>query len=42
LLFHNDGDGMFTKVEESPVTTDTGVAVAGSWADYDNDGWLDL
>jgi enediyne biosynthesis protein E4 len=42
FLFHNNGDGTFTQVESSPVTTDTGVAVGGSWADYDNDGWLDL
>jgi hypothetical protein len=42
LLFHNNGDGTFTQVEQSPVTTDTGAAFASSWADYDNDGWLDL
>jgi hypothetical protein len=42
FLFHNNGDGTFTQVEQSPVTTDTGASVGGSWADYDNDGWLDL
>jgi enediyne biosynthesis protein E4 len=29
-------------VEQSPVTTDTGAAIGGSWTDFDNDGWLDL
>ncbi|MGH7972372.1 MAG: CRTAC1 family protein, partial [Limisphaerales bacterium] len=42
FLFHNDGDGTFTQVQQSPVTTDTGVTTGASWADYDNDGWLDL
>jgi hypothetical protein len=42
LLFHNNTNGTFTLVEQSPVTTDTGAAGSGSWADYDNDGWLDL
>jgi hypothetical protein len=42
LLFHNNGDGTFTQVEQSPLTTDTGGSAAASWADYDNDGWLDL
>jgi hypothetical protein len=42
FLFHNNGNGAFDQLEQSPVTTDTGSALAGSWADYDNDGWLDL
>jgi enediyne biosynthesis protein E4 len=42
FLFHNHGDGTFTQVEDSPVTTDLGFAGGGSWGDYDNDGWLDL
>jgi hypothetical protein len=42
FLFHNEGDGTFTQVEQSPFTSDTGFALSCSWADYDNDGWLDL
>ena len=42
LLLHNNGDGTFSQVTQGPVTTDTGAALSGSWADYDNDGWLDL
>ncbi|HET6382119.1 MAG TPA: CRTAC1 family protein [Armatimonadota bacterium] len=45
-LFHNNGDGAFTE-----VTTEAGVAdlspelpwpLSSAWADYDNDGFLDL
>jgi hypothetical protein len=42
FLFHNNGHGAFTQVEQSPFTDDTGSALGASWADYDNDGWLDL
>lgn len=42
FLFHNNGDGTFTQLVQSPFTTDTGFALGCSWADYDNDGWLDL
>jgi hypothetical protein len=42
LLFHNNANGAFTQVDESPLTTDTGEAAQASWGDYDNDGWLDL
>jgi hypothetical protein len=42
FLFHNNGDGTFTRIEKSPFTDDTGYAVSCSWGDYDNDGWLDL
>ena len=42
FLFRNNGDGTFTQVEQSPFTNDIGYAVSCSWADYDNDGWLDL
>jgi hypothetical protein len=41
-LFHNNGDGTFTDVtEESGIGADCCTTVA-SWADYDNDGFLDL
>jgi hypothetical protein len=41
-LFHNNGDGTFTDVTpESGLGEDCCTTVA-SWADYDNDGYLDL
>ena len=41
-LFRNNGNGTFTRVTTGPVATDYGNSSAGSFADYDNDGWLDL
>jgi hypothetical protein len=41
-LFHNNGDGTFTDVtREAGLGEDCCTTVAG-WADYDNDGFLDL
>jgi hypothetical protein len=41
-LFHNNGDGTFRNVtQESGIGEDCCTTVAG-WADYDNDGYLDL
>jgi len=41
-LFHNNGDGTFTDVTaRSGLGADCCTTVA-SWADYDNDGFLDL
>jgi len=48
LLYHNNGDGSFTRVTTgSPITDVASTApldgpVAGLWWDYDNDGFLDL
>lgn len=42
-LYHNEGNGEFTKVTNNPIVTDQAVqSVVGLWADYDNDGDLDL
>jgi hypothetical protein len=41
-LYHNNGDGSFTAVSSGPVYTDAASSFGGSWADYDNDGDLDL
>jgi len=41
-LYQNNGDGSFTAITNSVVTLDGGTSVGGAWADYDNDGWLDL
>ena len=41
LLYRNNGDGTFTN-----TASDAGIeevfTATGTWADYDNDGWLDL
>jgi enediyne biosynthesis protein E4 len=43
FLYHNNGDGTFTRVTNSIVATDLGYNSLGcAWGDYDNDGWLDL
>ena len=45
-LYHNTGDGTFTRVTTGSIVTDrpvTGaVCFSGLWFDYDNDGFLDL
>jgi hypothetical protein len=43
LLFHNDHDGTFTEVSSAAgMGGDVAVGASAAWADYDNDGWLDL
>lgn len=41
VLYHNNGDGSFTRVLHSP-TGEVANSVGCAWADYDNDGFLDL
>ena len=41
-LYHNDGDGTFTRVTSDAIVGDVGNWVGCAWADYDNDGHLDL
>ena len=42
-LFHNLGDGRFEELPLLPNAAMVGIAKAGvTWADYDDDGWLDL
>jgi hypothetical protein len=42
-LFHNNQDGSFSKVTSGPIVTEAAPGTYGAaWADYDNDGWLDL
>jgi hypothetical protein len=42
-LYRNRGDGTFEPVALSPGAAMAGPAKGGAtWADYDNDGWLDL
>jgi ASPIC and UnbV/FG-GAP-like repeat len=41
-LFHNNGDGTFTDVTARSGIGEDSCTTAASWADYDNDGLLDL
>ncbi len=41
-FYRNQGDGAFMKITNTPLDKDGGFHSAGSWADYDNDGHLDL
>lgn len=41
LFFRNDGRGEFTRLTNA-ITSDSGDASVPTWADYDNDGRLDL
>jgi hypothetical protein len=42
FLYHNNGNGSFTKVDNDTVVTSGGQSEGSAWADYDNDGDLDL
>ncbi|NOG46644.1 MAG: T9SS type A sorting domain-containing protein [Calditrichaeota bacterium] len=41
-LFHGNGDGTFTQITEGDIVNNNGTSYSSSWADYDNDGDLDL
>ena len=41
-LYHNNGDGTFTRVRAGPIANDTSFCNGVSWADWDNDGDLDV
>jgi hypothetical protein len=41
-LYHNNGNGTFTDVTEQAGVGFKGTGMGAAWADYDNDGWLDL
>ena len=41
-LFHNNGNGTFTRITNGPIALKPGNSQGGSWCDYDNDGLLDL
>ncbi len=41
-LFINNGNGGFTPAPEGPINTDGGCTFGSAFADYDNDGDLDL
>jgi hypothetical protein len=41
-LLRNNGDGTFTDVTREAGLVEPVNSLAAAWADYDNDGWLDL
>jgi len=43
LLYHNEGDGTFSKVTSGSIVTDVNLGMfTGAWGDYDNDGHIDM
>ena len=42
FLYKNNGDGTFTKVNDASVVNDPGSYDGSTWADYDNDGTIDV
>jgi hypothetical protein len=41
-LWHNNGDGTFSRIEAGSVGNDGVSSLGAAWGDYDNDGFLDL
>lgn len=41
-LFHNNGDGTFTEITNSDVTTGLAAYTSANWSDFDDDGDMDL
>ena len=41
-LFQNNGDGSFSEINDSPLTDENINSEGSCWADWDNDGDLDL
>ena len=42
FLYHNNGDGTFTKITSGSLVNELGNCGGAVWGDYDNDGFLDL
>ncbi|HKJ78466.1 MAG TPA: CRTAC1 family protein [Prolixibacteraceae bacterium] len=42
FFYQNNGNGTFSKVENGDMVTNGGWSYTCAWADYNNDGWLDL
>ena len=42
FLYRNNGDGTYTKITAGSLVNDLGYSTGCAWADYDNDGFLDL
>jgi hypothetical protein len=42
FLYHNNGNGTFTKITAGAIVNDGGNSTGCAWGDYDNDGFVDL
>ena len=42
FLYHNNGNGTFTKITTGAIVNDGGNSTGCDWGDYDNDGFIDL
>ena len=42
FLYHNNGNGSFTKITTGAIVNDGGNSTGCAWADYDKDGYVDL
>ena len=42
FLYHNNGNGTFTKITSGAIVTDNSNSGGCAWGDYDNDGYIDL
>ncbi len=41
-LYHNNGDGTFSRVSLGSLASDSANSHSCAWGDYDNDGYMDL
>jgi hypothetical protein len=42
FLYHNEGNSTFAKISNGSIVNDGGNSFGCSWADYNNDGYLDV
>jgi len=42
FLYRNEGDGSFQRITGEEIVLNNGYSIGSSWADYDNDGDVDL
>jgi len=42
FLYRNEGDGRFISITEGEIVNDDAKSMSGTWADFNNDGHLDL
>jgi len=42
FLYHNNSDGSFTLIRDAGIGQEASYSWSGAWADFDNDGHLDL